>query len=771
MSEVAARRLRIGGHVQGVGFRPFVYRLAQELELSGTVQNLKGEVEILVQGRPGDLERFCRELTKRAPPLARPEVTASLPAERSEALGFRILESLAAGDARVFVPPDCFVCEECLAELADPHDRRYRYPFINCTQCGPRYTLIEALPYDRARTTMARFVLCRDCLREYEDPRDRRFHAEPVACPACGPTVWLRDGETRCDGQRALARAGELLRSGAIVAVKGVGGYHLLCAATDQAAVERLRWRKRRPHKPLAVMFPQSGADGLDAVRAHVLLDAGESELLRSPARPIVLLRRRQDSRLAPAIAPGLAEVGVLLPYSPLHHLLLGDLGQPVVATSGNISGEPVLTDPEAAESAFASIADACLHHDRPIARPADDPVMRVSHGRARTLRLGRGVAPLELPLGAGPRRPLLAVGGHLKTTVALAWDERVVLSPHIADMGTVRSEQVFVQVVQDLQRLYGVSAEQVVCDAHPGYATSRWATHQGLPVMSVLHHHAHASALAGEHGLERPLLVFAWDGIGLGADRTLWGGETFLGMPGRWERVASFRPFHLPGGELSGRSPWRSAAALCWELGLMPSDIVVDPLVRRAWESRINSPQTSSAGRLFDGAAALALGVHEVTHEGQAAMLLEAAAGRALEEAACGQEPDTAWGGLPGQEESSGLRRLDWSPLVKGLLDVRASPAARALRFHVSLAETIVAVSLQQRRRSGIRRVGLTGGCFQNALLTRLAHERLVHEGFDVCLAQRVPCNDGGLAYGQIIEAIALQRRGQEIATSARDG
>jgi hydrogenase maturation protein HypF len=763
MSEVAARRLRVGGHVQGVGFRPFVYRLAQELKLSGTVQNLRGEVEIFVQGRAGDLERFCRELTERAPALARPQVTASYPTEESLAGGFKILESATAGKPRIFVPPDCFVCDECLAELATPGDRRYRYPFINCTQCGPRYTLIEALPYDRESTTMARFVLCSDCSREYRDPLDRRFHAEPVACPTCGPSVWLTQGESRCDGQRALARSLELLRSGAILAVKGVGGYHLLCAATDQEAVERLRTRKRRPHKPLAVMFPQSGPDGLDAVRAHVLIDAAESELLCSPARPIVLLKRRSDSRLALSIAPGLTEVGVLLPYSPLHHLLLADFGQPVVATSGNISGEPVLTDPEAAQSAFASVADGCLHHDRPIARPADDPVMRIGHGRARTLRLGRGLAPLELPLSTGPSRPLLAVGGHLKTTIALAWDERIVLSPHIADMGTVRSEQVFAQVVKDMQKLYGVSAEQLVCDAHPGYATTRWARQQGLPVASVLHHHAHAAALVGEHGLKQPMLVFAWDGVGLGADRTLWGGEVFLGMPGEWERVASFRPFHLPGGELSGRSPWRSAAALCWEVGLTPPGIAIDPLVRQAWEGRINSPQTSSAGRLFDGAAALVLGVHEASHEAQAAMMLEVVAATSLKEALRG-EPEMGGGALSGYEEPSGLRRLDWAPLLHDLLDARSSPAARAQRFHASLAATIVAVSEEQRRRHGFRVVGLTGGVFQNALLTRLAYEGLVREGFEVCLAQRVPCNDGGLAYGQVIELIARQRRGQEV-------
>lgn len=756
VDEVAARRLRICGHVQGVGFRPFVYRLAQELHLSGTVQNLRGDVEIVVQGAPEDLARFCREVTERAPPLARPRLISNVPAQGPQARGFRILDSATAGTARIFVPPDSFVCEACLAELVTPGDRRHRYPFINCTQCGPRYTLIEALPYDRASTTLAGFPLCPQCAREYGDPLDRRFHAEPVACPVCGPQVWLQEGEARCERDSALSRAGELLRAGAILAVKGIGGYHLMCAATDEAAVRRLRARKRRPDKPLAVMFPQLGEDGLGRVRAHALIDGTEAQLLVSPARPIVLVRRRPDSTLATAIAPGLTEVGVLLPYSPLHHLLLADFGEPLVATSGNVSGEPVLTDQEDAARALGSVADACLHHDRPIARPADDPVMRVSHGRARTLRLGRGLAPLELVLPVAPRRPVLAVGGHLKTTVALAWEDRLVLSPHIADMGTVRSERVLVQVIEDLQRLYGVAAAEVVCDVHPGYATSRWARGCGLPVTAVLHHHAHASALAAEHDPGSPLLVFAWDGVGLGADRTLWGGETFLGSPGAWQRVASLRPFRLPGGDLAARSPWRSAAALCWESGRDLPGRTVDPLVRQAWQRGINSPLTSSAGRLFDAAAALLLKADEVSHEGQAPMRLEAAASQARGAARAAEA-------LPQHRDAAGLLRLDWAPLLTDWLAPGEGAAERALRFHATLAATIVAVAAAQRRESGIGRVGLTGGVFQNALLTRLAHEQLQQAGFEVCLAQQVPCNDGGLAHGQIIELIGRQHRARQ--------
>ena len=760
-SERTARRLRLAGHVQGVGFRPFVYRLAEEHRLSGTVRNLHGEVEVLVDGPSGAVERFSQELITRAPPLARPRLIACEPAAPVLAVGFAILESTAGEGARVFVPPDAFTCEACLAEIRDPGDRRYRYPFINCTQCGPRYTLIDALPYDRPNTTMAAFALCPECRSEYERPIDRRFHAEPIACPACGPSLWLEErvGEPgawpRVSGEAAIERALECLRGGGIVAVKGVGGYHLLCDATREEAVARLRARKRRPDKPLAVMFAQSGSDGLASLGGEVEVGDLEAACLLSPARPIVLLARRAGSRLAPSIAPGLAEVGVFLPYSPLHHLLLEGFGRPLVATSGNVSGEPVLTEVSAARRHLSAVADASLHHDRPIARPADDSVMRCTLGVARTLRLGRGLAPLELGLPSVLARPVLATGGHLKVTVALAWDDRVVVSPHIGDMGAARSREVFEQVADDLQRLYGIRAAQVVCDAHPDYATSRWAAECALPVTAVWHHHAHASAVAGESAVEGPLLVFAWDGAGLGEDGTLWGGETLLGVPGQWRRVASLRPFRLPGGELAARSPWRCAAAVCWEVGKAVPGEPPDPLVLRAWRQQLNAPLTSSAGRLFDAAAALVLGLRETSFEGQAPMMLESAASGAvdaLSEAAL-HEP------LPLREQGAGLVWIDWEPLIAWLLSSGCGVAERAAVFHARLAATIAAVAERMRRVSGVGQVALTGGVFQNARLTALAHEALSAEGFRVSLPQRLPCNDGGLSYGQIIELCGRAR------------
>jgi len=739
-----ARRVLLTGRVQGVGFRPFVYRLAHELQLAGYVRNLRGDVEVIVAGPEASLDAFVRCLTERAPPLARPVVRNVESVPLPDAPGFVIAPSSAALQPQISVPPDFFACADCLAELADPRDRRHRYPFINCTQCGPRYTLIEALPYDRPNTSMKSFALCADCRREYQDPLDRRFHAEPVACPTCGPHLsYVAPGHAAIAGDAAaLTAAVGALRAGQVVAVRGIGGYHLLCDARSPAAVARLRERKRRPDKPLAVMFPWAGSDGLAALQACVEVGVAEREALLDPVRPIVLVRQRTTHDLAPGIAPGLSEIGVFLPYSPLHQLLLDGVGGPVVATSGNVSGEPVLTDPQQAESRLAQVADAFLHHDRPIVRPADDSVVRVIAGRARPIRLGRGIAPLELELPAALLEPVLAVGGHLKVTLALAWERRIVISPHVGDMGTLRSEQVFAQVAADLQRLYDVEAKVLLCDAHPGYATTRWAQSTGARAAAVLHHHAHASALVAEHGVTENAIVFTWDGVGLGGDGTLLGGETFVGRAGAWDRCASLRPFRLPGGDKAGRSPWRSAAALCWEAGVPCPVPVPDPIVRAAWEKGINAPQSSAAGRLFDAAAALVLGVTEASFEGQGPMWLEACA-----------TVDGEFPRLPITSDPAGIARIDWAPLLGWLSDERRDTRARAGALHSALADAMLRIAGAERERTGAAVVGLTGGVFQNRLLTELADAALSRSGFRVLLAERVPCNDGGLSYGQVAD------------------
>jgi hydrogenase maturation protein HypF len=746
-----ARRIVMTGRVQGVGYRPFVFRLAHQHAIDGHVRNLRGDVEVIVAGPAGVVDAFTRDLVERAPPLAQPRVRVILPCDAPVIGGFEIAPSCAADAPEVSVPPDFFACDDCVAELADPDDRRHAYPFINCTQCGPRYTLIEALPYDRPNTGMARFPLCEACRLEYEDPLDRRFHAEPVACPVCGPHLqFVLPGQAPVTGDAAaVAAAVALLRASRVIAVRGIGGYHLLCDARDESAVRRLRERKRRPDKPLAVMFPQRGDDGLDAVREELEIGLIEQAALLDPVRAIVLVPRRPAGRLAPGVAPGLGEIGAFLPYSPLHHLLLAAFGGPVVATSGNVSGEPVLTEPAEAESRLADVADAFLHHDRPIVRPADDSVLRIAAGRPRPIRLGRGLAPLELELPAELPEPVLAVGGHLKLTVALAWGRRVIVSPHVGDMGTRRSEQVFEQVARDLQRLYDVRARRWLCDAHPGYTTTRWVQALGEPWTTVLHHHAHASALVTEHGVTEPAIVFAWDGVGYGADGSLWGGEAFVGRPGAWERRASLRSFRLPGGDRAGRSPWRSAAALCWEAGVECPVPIPDPIVRAAWERGLNAPRSSAAGRVFDAVAAIVLGVAETSFEGQGPMWLEACA-----------RPVERFPPLPVAPDDEGVLRIDWAPLLETSRDDRIDAASRAGAAHAALADAICRVAETERARSGVTVAGLTGGVFQNRRLLELAAGGLARRGFEVVLPERIPCNDGGISYGQVAEYLGRLAR-----------
>ena len=711
MGGVEARRIRLRGHVQGVGFRPFVYRLAQDHGVAGHVQNQLGEVEIVAVGSPAVLDRFVADVFDRAPPLSSPALIDVAVIDVNPTDQFAIVDSSAGTGAEIFVPPDYFMCDDCRGELQDPADRRFGYPFINCTQCGPRYTLIEALPYDRPNTSMSDFPLCPECEAEYTDPGNRRFHAEPVACARCGPRLIFErpDDETVDDSEAALTSAVNAVRQGKVVAVKGIGGYHLICDARNDAAVRRLRERKCRPAKPLAVMFPVAGEDGLDFVRRFVDLDDSEASLAASPMRPIVLARRRPDGDLAPAVAPGLQEIGIFLPYSPLHQLLLDAIDGPVVATSGNISGEPVLTDNDEATRRLAGIADAFLQHNRPIVRPADDPVYRRIGGCMRPIRVGRGCAPKELTLPWQQSRPTLAVGGHMKGTVALSWGRRVIVSPHIGEMDSPRSLDVFAQVAED-----------------------------------------HASAVAAEFDRPGDWLVFAWDGVGLGRDGSLWGGEAFLGRPGAWRRFSSLRPFRLPGGDKAGREPWRSAAALLWECGHdWPSAPDPDGLARAAWQRGINCPESSAAGRLFDGAAALVCDMPVASFEAQGPMALEAL---------CGKEAEPL--GLPLIRGEDGILRSDWQALLEVLRNAGIDPTRRAEIFHASMAGAIRDQALAARQRGNVAQVGLGGGVFQNRVLAEQATRLLEGEGFDVYLPQTLPCNDAALSFGQAAESAAREAR-----------
>ena len=656
---------------------------------------------------------------------------------------FEIKPTVAARIEQIHLPVDYYTCPECLAELSNPSDRRYHYPFINCTQCGPRYTIIESLPYDRRNTSMAGFHLCPACQAEYDNPQDRRFHAEPVACPQCGPSLSYENGQqVLTDTSDALDACIDALLAGEVVAIQGIGGFHLCCDALNAQAIKKLRERKHRPHKPLAVMFAEQGKDGFDMLRQYVKLDATSALALRSPMRPIVLVTSLSN-RLPEAIAPALGEIGAMLPYSPLHHLLLCKLARPLVATSANVSGEPMLTELGEVKSRLHPVTKQVLHHNRPIVRPADDSVGRVIAGKLRPLRLGRGVAPLELTLPYKLSQPVLACGGQMKNTLALAWENRIVISPHIGDLASPRSEQ----VSADLQNLYRVRAQQLICDAHRGYRSTRWAKQQPIPTTEVFHHHAHAAVLAGEYPDIERWLVFTWDGVGYGADGSLWGGEALYGHAGDWQRLASWRPFHLMGGDQAAKQPWRSAAALCWQAELTFNNAPHDAqLAYQAWQQGVNSIQSSAVGRLFDAAAALIGICTQASFDAQAPMWLEQAARQG------GGEAMT----LPLAQDAQGVWRSDWQPLLEMLQDTRRTQADRARMFHASVARALVDQACVLRDQQGEFAVGLCGGVFQNTLLTEQVEHELNRQGFRVCIPEKVPLNDGGLCYGQVIEYAA---------------
>jgi len=706
-----------------------------------------GQVAIHAEGSVEYLHIFQQKLIDQAPPHSQPVISQLKVVKTENFSTFTIRNSNHHTRSDVRVVPDLPVCNQCIHELLDPDNRRYRYPFINCTQCGPRYTLICDMPYDRVNTTMHSFELCANCRQEYSNPLDRRYHAEPIACAVCGPSLHFQQGGTTVTGnQQAINAAIHALQQGGIVAVKGIGGYHLLADACNEHAVLQLRKRKPRPHKPLAIMINDALLD------EFVVITRDQRQFLSNATHPILLVPHRHGSRLSGAIAPHLQEIGVMKPYSPLHYLLVDEFGGPLVATSANISGEPVLTENQDVMQRLPHVADAYLHHNRHIQRPADDPVYRTINGEPRVIRLGRGNAPLEIELPFQLPRPLLAVGGHMKNTIALAWDRRMVISPHIGELESLRSEQVFEQVIDDMQQLYHMKAQHVVCDAHPQYVSHLWAKASGLPYHTVYHHHAHASVVAGEFSQHARWLVFTWDGTGYGEDKTQWGGEALLGNSGSWQRVASVRPFHLPGGDKAGREPWRSAAALCWETGREWQPQIADStLAKHAWQRKINCPQSSAVGRLFDAAACLVGLVDQASFEGQGPMWLEA-------QAQSGQGESFA---LEMDQDTHGIWRSDWGWLLDMLMDPALSVEYKASSFHESLALMLVHQALQIRDQYGDFVVGLSGGVFQNRILTERATALLQQHGFRCFLPRRVPVNDGGLCFGQIFEAHALMNNG----------
>lgn len=796
-------RVEIHGAVQGVGFRPFVYRLATELALVGWVINDTRGVFIEVEGDAATLARFLERLPDEKPPRA---IIHSLDSVWIEPIGdskFEIRHSDAAGAKTVLVLPDIATCPDCLREVFDARDRRAGYAFTNCTNCGPRFSIIEALPYDRPHTTMRRFLMCPNCQREYENPLDRRFHAQPNACPVCGPRVGLVAGsrfpvtgskfkvdniESRTSNFEPIAETARLLAEGHIVAVKGLGGFLLMADARNTETLARLRERKPRRDKPFALM-----ARDLAQARALVEMDAGAESLLASPEAPIVLLRRQPNAPVAANVAPGNPYLGVMLPYTPLHHLLLREIEFPVIATSGNLSDEPICTDENEATQRLGGIADLFLVHDRPIARHVDDSVMTMMCGEPRFLRRARGYAPLPI-MRAGERPTILGVGAHLKNTIALSVRNQVFISQHIGDLETPEAMNAFERVIADFLRLYEATPVAIAHDLHPDYLSTKWAQGAGgagrssvtpldprPALFAVQHHHAHLGACLAENRAARALGV-TWDGTGYGTDGTIWGGEFLLGDAQGFTRVAHLRPFRLPGGDAAIREPRRAALALLWELygdaALERDDLAPIRAFHRAerktlaqvLNKRVNAPITTSAGRLFDGIAAL-IGMHQqVSFEGQAAMALEyladvnttAAYAFLLKDEARSMKDEKS-SSLTLHTCTCGKRRckcpssfvLDWQPLLESVLADLSRGVERgimAARFHNALVQAIVAVA----QKIGEPSVALSGGCFQNHWLTERAAARLAAEGFRVLLHRAVPPNDGCISLGQVVVAAA---------------
>lgn len=754
-------RIAIEGAVQGVGFRPFVYRLAGSLGIRGWVRNSPAGVQIAAQAQADTIERFIIRLRTELPPHAciRHLKVNEHPLAQFER--FDVVMTSAAGELRATALPDLATCPDCLHELLDPNNRRYRYPFINCTNCGPRYTIIEALPYDRASTSMHSFVMCDDCRAEYDNPANRRFHAQPNACPVCGPRLQLLDRNGACLEQHdgALIATAGAIRNGLIVALKGLGGYQLIVDARNEDAVRTLRERKRRQAKPLATMYPS-----IDSVLDEYIVSEAEQRLLTSAAAPIVLLERLPaqtpaNRRIADSVAPGNPFVGVMLPYTPLHHLLMHELGFPIVATSGNRSDEPICIDDAEASQRLAGIADLHLTHNRPIVRPVDDSVARVCMDTPMILRAARGYTPMVIALPS--IASALAVGAQQKATVAVSRPEQILLSQHIGDLETIEARRHYDRTVTAMLSLHDVSPVAAACDLHPDYHSTHHAHGSDMPTVSVQHHYAHALACMTEHSLTAPVTAVVWDGTGLGTDGSIWGGEFLRISETSFERVAHLRTFRLPGGDAASRDARRPALALLYEVfggrltdvpelstlsALTPheAEIILAMLARD-----INCPVTSSAGRLFDALASLTGIAHRSRFESETAMLFEFAAMRSDDINSYELSIDT----------SRQPYVLDWRPMVTAVVqDVHSgiSPDRIAARCHHTLSRMIA----ETVRTLGEKTVVLAGGCFQNRLLLTQTARHLRHTGHSVFWSQQIPINDGGISVGQLAAWQRMQKK-----------
>jgi hydrogenase maturation protein HypF len=754
---IEGRRIEVRGTVQGVGFRPWVYRLAHEEGIAGRVRNDSMGVTIEAFGSAEALRTFLTRLSEAPPPAAAIRDVHTAVIEPEPASGFAIVESAALGARRVSVPPDLATCPECRREMLDPGDRRHRYPFTNCTNCGPRFTILRAVPYDRAATSMAEFEMCDACRSEYASPKSRRFHAEPNACPACGPRLVAVSPGGQVQPADAIGLAAEALRGGLIVAVKGIGGFHLACDASSSAAVARLRRRKRRDHKPFAVMAP----DLAWAERLARLTDA-ERALLASIERPIVLTYAREFAGIAPEVAPRNPLLGVMLPYSPLHHLLLAEAGRPLVMTSGNLSEEPIVRDNAEAVERLGPVADLLLLHDRDIETRCDDSVACIVAGEPVVLRRGRGYVPRPVAVRRPFRRPVLACGGQLKNAVCIGVGDAAYLGPHVGDLESLGNVEAFEQAVRHLECLLDVRPEVVAYDLHPGYHATAYAlTRPGLRKVGVQHHHAHVASAMAEHGLEGPVIGVAYDGTGYGTDSTLWGGEVLVADLARFERRATFRALPLAGGEAAIRQVWRLALVLLDDAfdGRPPLDALAPfrqlseaevETVRRIARVATLSPLAHGVGRYFDALGSLVLGRPISHHEGEVALEWNLVA-----------DPDER-GAYPYLVHEAGVPwTIDLAPLVRAVVDdlARGESAAHiSARFHNAIALATADVVRRTAVAVGRLPVVLSGGCFQNALLAERVVAALLPD-FTVYLHREVPPGDGGLAVGQALVADAVVR------------
>lgn len=738
-------KLIITGLVQGVGFRPFIYRIAHECALTGWIKNTEAGVFTEVQGTKNNLDSFFRKLENNLPPQAEIYTLEKEEIPDAKSTTFKIIHSDSKQKPDAVILSDLALCNNCLREMNDPNDRRYLYPFITCTNCGPRYTIMTGLPYDRPLTTMHNFPLCKACRKEYEDPADRRFHAQPVACPECGPhiSLWNKKGNIIAEHEKAIEESVLAVKDGKILAMKGLGGFHLICDAQNKGVIQELRQRKNRPTKPFALMCPSM-------IHIKNLCDVNEEEekILTSAQAPIVLLQKKKEEHLG--IAPGNPYLGIMLPYTPLHHLFLQNFNAPIVATSGNRANEPICTNETEALNDLQNIADLFLVHNRPIAHRTDDSIIRIIHDRPVILRRARGFAPLPFRFEK-TNRPILSVGGHLKNTIALAIDDKIMTGPHVGDLDTLKACQGHEDSIQTLSKMYECEPTIIAQDLHPEYTSTQMAkaNYKKQKHIKVQHHYAHALACMTDNRIGAPCLAIVWDGTGLGDDGTIWGGE-FLGITkDNYKRLGHFYPFPLPGGDLAAKEPRRAALGLLYTLegesaftrlsSLFKEQEII--LLKTALEKKINTPMTSSAGRLFDAVSALLNLKTENSFEGEAAMQLEFMADEQEQESYPFKDP------------------TDWRPLLSALLnDKEKGIKANILsaRFH----NTLVKMLCNFAKKSGYKDILLTGGCFQNKLLTEKSIKALKENGLTPYWHKDIPPNDGGIAIGQAVAAIREENR-----------